>query len=173
MHLLRHLADQVRRFGPLFTCSAMSFESANRILSQVFTGSHHELEVICRRFLQLQRFHDLSIENEQISDLWNQLLGTEVLEREHLDHAMRETDSLLEGRACYPNASFFNRQYFGNVYFDSPSFSRAPMSGDCNSFVAFSLNSEKAFGQIMYFVSIPGEPYHGKIKSGYSEVPNY
>ena len=165
MHSLRHLADQVRRFGPLFTCSAMSFESANRILSQVFTGSHHELEVICRRFLQLQRFHDLSIENEQISDLWNQLLGTEVLEREHLDHAMRETDSLLEGRACYPNASFFNRQYFGNVYFDSPSFSRAPMSGDCNSFVAFSLNSEKAFGQIMYFVSIPGEPYHGKVKA--------
>ena len=108
--------------------------------------------------------HDSSIENEQISDLWNQLLGTENLEREHLDHAMRETDSLLEGRACYPNASFFNRQYFGNVYFDSPSFSRAPMSGDCNSFVAFSLNSEKAFCQIMYFVSIPGEPYHEKLK---------
>ena len=56
MHSLRHLADQVRRFGPLFTWSAMSFEFANRILCQVFTGSHHELEVICRRFLQLLKF---------------------------------------------------------------------------------------------------------------------
>ena len=34
MHSFRHLADQVRQFGPLFT---MSFGSANRILSQVFT----------------------------------------------------------------------------------------------------------------------------------------
>ena len=145
MHSLRHLADQVRRFGRLFTFSAMSFETANRILSQVFMGSHLELKVICCRFLQLQHFHDLIIENEQILDFLNQLLGKKILEREHLDHAMKETDSLLEGRDCYPNASFFNRHVFGNVYFDSPSFLRAPMSGDCNSFVAFSLSSEKAF----------------------------
>ena len=59
VHSLRHLPDQVRRFGPLFAFSAMSFESANRILSEVYSGTHYECDVICRRFLQKQRLLDL------------------------------------------------------------------------------------------------------------------
>ena len=46
VHSLRHLPDQVRKFGPLFAFSAMSFESANRILSELYSGTHHECDVM-------------------------------------------------------------------------------------------------------------------------------
>ena len=46
VHCLRHLAHQCRSFGPLFVFSAMSFESANRILSQCFSGTHSHCAVI-------------------------------------------------------------------------------------------------------------------------------
>ena len=52
VHCLRHLAHQCRSFGPLFVFSAMSFESANRILSQCFSGTHSHCAVICRRYLE-------------------------------------------------------------------------------------------------------------------------
>ena len=65
IHSLRHLPTHVRRFGPLFAFSAMSFESANRILSEVFTGSHYECEVVCRPFLQRQRLLDLHNKSEE------------------------------------------------------------------------------------------------------------
>ena len=76
VHSLRHLPDQVRRFGPLFAFSAMSFESANRILSEVYSGTHHECDVICRRFLQKQRLLDLhkDLEQNKFSGLVKQLL---------------------------------------------------------------------------------------------------
>ena len=77
VHSLRHLPTQVRRFGPLCSFSAMSFESANRILGEVFTGSHHECEVVCRRFLQRQRLLDLHNKSEEsvFGGLVRQLLG--------------------------------------------------------------------------------------------------
>ena len=77
VHSLRHLPTQVRRFVPLFSFSAMSFEFANRILGEVFTGSHHECEVVCRRFLQRQRLLDLHNKSEEsvFGGLVRQLLG--------------------------------------------------------------------------------------------------
>ena len=140
----------------------MSFGSANRISGELFTGSHHEIEIISRRFLQLRRLNDTTIESPDVQRVWNQLSGIEELERSHLDHGLKETDLLPEGRRCYSNGQFYNRQFFRNVYFDSLCFSRAPMQGDCNSFVSFSYHSEVCFGQIVYFVSIP-ESYNGKI----------
>ena len=56
---LVHLTEQVRRFGPLFCHSAMSFESANRSLGEVFSGSHSECEVICRRMTQRHKLSHL------------------------------------------------------------------------------------------------------------------
>ena len=52
VHCLTHLVDQVQRYGPLYCYSAMSFESANRTLSDLFTGSHSEIEIICRRVIR-------------------------------------------------------------------------------------------------------------------------
>ena len=164
VHSLRHLPDQVKRFGPLFCCSALSFESANRILGELFTSSHHEIEIICRRFLQLRRLNDTTIESPEVQRVWNQLFGIEELEKSQLDHGTKETDLLREGRRCYSNGRFYNRQFFRNVYFDSQCFSRVSMQGDCKSFVSFSYRSELCFGQIMSFVSIP-EFYNSKIRA--------
>ena len=77
IHSLRHLPTQVRRFGPLFAFSAMSFESANRILGEVFTGSHYECEVVCRPFLKRQRLLDLHNKSGEIvfGGLVRQILG--------------------------------------------------------------------------------------------------
>ena len=121
VHSLRHLSDQVRRFGPLFAFSAVSFESANRILSEVYSGTHHECDVICRRFLQKQRLLDIHQDREQ-----NQFSGLvkQLLRRDDFSHTtdfltfMQETESLHYGRLTYPNAIFFNRFFKNNLYFD-------------------------------------------------------
>ena len=52
VHCLKHFCWKVKRFGPLYCYSAMCFEAANRVLGDMFSGSHSELEVICRRVLQ-------------------------------------------------------------------------------------------------------------------------
>ena len=136
---LRHPPTQVRRFGPLFSFSAMSFESANRILGEVFTGSHHECEVVCRRFLQRQCLLDLhnSSEESVFGGLVRQLLGQENFNKSDFSAFMLETESLKMGRLLYPEATFLNRLLVNKIYFDSPAYSRAPFSGKCNSFVRY------------------------------------
>ena len=63
VHCVQHLAGQVRRFGTLISQSAMSFEAANRSLGELFSGSHSECEVICRRILQRHRLSNYSSKN--------------------------------------------------------------------------------------------------------------
>ena len=111
VHSLRHLPDQVRRFGPLFSFSAMSFESANRILSEVYSGSHHECEVICRRFLQKQRLLDIhqTSEDNPYGRLVKQLLRLDDSHTNNFSNFMKETESLSFARLTYPNAIFLNR----------------------------------------------------------------
>ena len=71
VHSLRHLADQVRRIGPLLTFSAMSFQAANRI-GEVVSGSNSECQIICRRILQRYRLANVSIKNTNLKLLCNQ-----------------------------------------------------------------------------------------------------
>ena len=73
VHCLRHFADQVRRFGPLCCYSAMSFEAANRLLSQHFSGSHSEAEIICRRFLQRQKLAQKKVFNPKLKTFFRQI----------------------------------------------------------------------------------------------------
>ena len=70
VHCLKHFCDQVKRFGPLYCYSAMCFEAANRVLGDMFSVSHSELEVICRRVLQRQKLSHAEIENEQLKMFW-------------------------------------------------------------------------------------------------------
>ena len=171
VHSLRHLPDQVRRFGPLFAFSAMSFESANRILSEVYSGTHHECDVICRRFLQKQRLLDLHQDRKQnqFSGLVKKLLRRDDSHTTDFSTFMSETESLHFGRLTYPNAIFFNRFSKNNLYFDSPAYSRAPSSCMCNSFVRYRKTDEECFGKILYFLSIPDEPFDGKVQASVQE----
>ena len=75
VHCLRHLADQVARFGPLYCYSAMSFEAANRTLSDVYSGSHSECEVICRRVLQRHKLADTEIRDPNLRSIFFKLSG--------------------------------------------------------------------------------------------------
>ena len=171
VHSLRHLPDQVRRFGPLFSFSAMSFESANRILSEVYSGSHHECEVICRRLLQKQRLLDIhqTSEDNPYGRLVKQLLRLDDSHANNFSNFMKETESLSYARFTYPNAIFLNRFKKNSLYFDSPTYSRAPSSGACNSFVRYKREDTEFFGQILYFLSIPNESYHGKVLASVQE----
>ena len=148
VHSLRHLPDQVTRFGPLFAFSAMNFESANRILSEVYSGTHHECDVIRRRFLQKQRLLDLHQDREQnqFSGLVRQLLRRDDSHTTNFSAFMCETESHF---SIFFNffqlfQSFF---VFRKLYFDSPAYSRAPSSGVCNSFGRYRKTDEECFGK--------------------------
>ena len=97
---LGHLADQLRRFGPLFCFSAMSFEAANRILGEVFSGSTFECEIICRRILQKHRLSCAEIHNAEMRRLFNRIKGLGNEESSFCDE-MIETTSLKSGRVMY------------------------------------------------------------------------
>ena len=75
VHCLKHLPDQVRRFGPLHCQSAMCFESANRALGEVFSGSTHECEIICRRILQRHLLSIADMDDERLCPLFAKLSG--------------------------------------------------------------------------------------------------
>ena len=109
---LRHLPDQVSRFGPLFCQSAMGFEAANRSLGEVFSDSNSECEIICRRLLQRHKLQSVEINDARLCPIYSKL------SRNPDDFV--EIEALLEGRQFYTEGIFSNRQWHRNVYFDSP-----------------------------------------------------
>ena len=125
VHCLRHLVDQVKRFGPLFCYSAMSFEAANRTFGEVFTGSHSDCEIICRRNLQKNKLARVKIQDPEIRCLFDKLYGITTLDQINCSTEFVETQAVNNGRATYPQAVVFNRQHFQNVYFDSPAYGRS------------------------------------------------
>ena len=82
VHLLRHLVYQTRRFGPLFIFSAMSFESANRLMRSTATGTHSFCSLICRRYVQRQRLLTEVIESDTLEELAKQLTDQERFSNE-------------------------------------------------------------------------------------------
>ena len=72
---LRHLPDQVSRFGPLFYQSALSFQAANRSLGEVFSGSNSECEIIYRRLLQRHNLQPVEINDARLCPIYSKLSG--------------------------------------------------------------------------------------------------
>ena len=132
-HCLRHLPDQVKRYGPLFCQSAMAFESANRTLGEVFSGANSECAIICRRVLQRHKLADNKIKSEKLQALYSSLSG-KPRDCANLAREFIETEAVQEIKLKYPNALFFNRQTVNNVYFDSPTYKRSKLA---NCFVSF------------------------------------
>ena len=159
VHCLTHLVDKVQRFGPLYCYSAMSFESANRTLSDLFTGSHSEIEIICRRVLRRHKLARLEIKTLQLKKVFDKFSPIPVIDGVGFSDEMIETDDVKLGRSRYPGATFFNRQRFKNTYFDSPSYKRSKL-GNC--FVLISGKVEK-FGRILYFFQMEGAPFFNAV----------
>ena len=152
-----HLAEQVERFGPLFCFSAMSCEAANRTLGEVFSGSNSECEVICRRILQRHKLNDSRTKDEQIRAVVGRMLNSKLQNNGHFSQDMIETESLRFGRQLYPEAFFYNRATLNGVYYDSRSYGKYK-NGNC--FVSFVENESEIFGEIQYFMTMPGPPFY-------------
>ena len=108
----------------------MCFESANRTLGEVFSGSNTECEVICRRILQRHKLSDFDTNNGNLRSLFCKLSGTTDNERSTFSDEFCETDAVKEGRQKYKSSRFINRVYFKNCYFDSPAYKRSKL-GNC------------------------------------------
>ena len=162
VHSLRHFVDQVKRYGPLFCFSAMSFEAANRTLSELFTGAYSECEIIYRRVLLRNNLAAAEITDVKLRNLFCQLSTNIIAKESKFSEEFVETKALAFGRSVYLGAEFFNRQNVANVYFDSRSYSRSK-HGNC--FVSFMAEGEENFGVIEYFIKICGPPYFGKTQA--------
>ena len=159
-HCLKHLPDQVRRFGPLFCQSAMSFESANRTLGEVFSGSTSECEVICRRVLQRHKLSEPDFQSEKLKPLFFKLSGKNQQTNENFDREFVETDEVKDGRCQYPTAIFTNRYMKKECYLDSAAYKRSKFA---NCYVCFQNGDQDVFGKIQYFVRFPDKSYSKEV----------
>ena len=82
VHCLRHLVDQVKRFGPRFCYSAMSFEAVNRTLREVFTGSHSECKKnLPQNFTKKHNLARVKFQDPDIRCLFDKLYGITTLDQ--------------------------------------------------------------------------------------------
>ena len=140
----------------------MSFESANRALGDVFTGSNFECEIICRRILQRHRLGNVQIHNPSLQSVFSHLLRIDTPDEESFSQATFETDAVKEARLQYSDATILNRQIFKGVYFDSAAYGHSKQ-GNC--FVMISENQKNTFGKIQYFVKIPAAPFYNEVQA--------
>ena len=152
VHCLKHLPEQVRRCGPLFCQSAMSFEATNRTLGEVASGSISECEVICRRILQWHKLCDFDLQNKNLTPLFCKLSGKHQSEVSNHPNELCETAALIAGRQKVPSGKFLGRIYFKHVYFDSPAYTRSKL-GNCYVCFKDDLQIEQ-FGKIQYFLDL-------------------
>ena len=75
----------------------MSFETANRILCDVVSGSDHECENIRRRILQLLGTH-VPTDEKFIGQALNKMSGNNGSEIQKFENFMLETDRFAKGR---------------------------------------------------------------------------
>ena len=158
VHCITHLADQVRRFGPLYTFSAMSFEAANRSLVELFSGSNAECQVICRRILQRHRLANVQIDNDVLGGLFNHITGKEEISC--ISKETAETDAIKFARSQYPTVLILNRHIVRQSYFDSTSLKRSKL-GNCYAY--YLENEREVFGEIQYFIKCSDPPFNNDV----------
>ena len=155
LHSMRHLADQVTRFGPLYVSSAMSFESAHSFLARMASGSHDFCEIICRRYLEKQNLLSEQIEDDSLRDLTIKWTGQSLVGEEDpvtfFDQFILKTDFVTAAEILYPKCKIFSRANNGKTVFDSTCYQRNPMG--FNSFVQFQRRNCNQFGHVEYFIT--------------------
>ena len=158
LHSLRHLPDQVRRFGPLFVQSAMSFESAHAFLAKFASGSHDFCEIIARRYLERHLLLTDPIANDDLTELTGNWTGqslTSFINAEKESY-VNLTPLIELAIANYPGAKIQSHCKIEGVVYDSISYSRNIMGP--NSYVRYLSNGSYRYGQIQYFITFAEEP---------------
>ena len=102
----------------------------------------------------------MKIQDPEIRCLFDKLYGITTLDQINCSTEFVETQAVNNGRATYPQAVFFNRQHFQNFYFDSPAYGRSKL-GNC--FVSFWKNNNEHFGQIQFFMKLPGSLFNDEV----------
>ena len=90
----------------------MSFESTNRTLGKVYTGSHTECEIICRRVLQRHKLLDVNLENQKLDSLYRKISARLQTNDQNYSEEFIKTAVVHEARKMYNSAKFFNRIVF-------------------------------------------------------------
>ena len=157
VHLLQHLAHQVRSFGPLFVFSTMCFESANRLLGKLCSGTHSQCTTICRRYLEWQFLREIDLDDDPVKQLTGQWLNKFKAREPQgcFERDVDENEHVRFARECYVGCKISSRMEVDGTYYDSSCYKRdlkAP-----NSFVTILKGGKHKLGQILYFVTMPEE----------------
>ena len=143
LHSLRHLAWQVKNFGPLWTTSAMAFESAHHILNVKFTGTVNHLGLMVERYRRSRALKTHSVPEDNLKNFTEGLLS----KRKDICPAHR--------MKMLPLMQYFNelgsnlsaRLKLGRIVYESESYELSKST----SYVKFKQAGNVCFGQILFF----------------------
>ena len=82
MHSLSHLTWQVKNYRPLWSSSAIMFESANHILKKIFTCTLHHRRLLVERYVRNKTERDKKPDNDLLGDLFPSLRNEKKCESE-------------------------------------------------------------------------------------------
>ena len=104
----------------------MSFESANRLMVKLLTGSTSEVDIICRRFLQKRNLTGELFTNETAHNFFHDWSGFEPKTNAMtFDKELLETNEVQIARNICPGSKIFNRHIIRGVYYDSVAYKRS------------------------------------------------
>lgn len=145
-HSLRHLGWQVSNFGPLWTTSAMAFESANHRLCAPFTGTVNHGTILVERYLRSRIIKNTTICEDNLQQITNKLIDPSRVFVDDL--CMISSDYMNLFRLENPGVRLYCRERSGYLRLDSMAYSRS----SSNSYVGFCDNNGcLEMGRILFF----------------------
>ena len=140
VHSLMHLSWQVRQFGPLWTSSAMMFESANYLLQSKLTGTVNQLPLLVERYKRNKESYRATVENDILYDFCHKLRGTKTFVRRSVPFD------------CVPHyLKQSGRQFFSNYESDLFTLDSISHTSTNNSYIAYVWKNKLCFGQVKIF----------------------
>jgi hypothetical protein len=166
LHLLRHAAPSVTRFGPLWTHDAFLYEGQNHFVLKMMTSPSNVLVQVAQRFLIYKTIPDLCIRYAS----WDETLNfcEEVMTRSHKNFvrcdgtvllgkgeprsfSAAEKESLLKKGIAASECVVYNRMLFMGRRFTSRNFSTLKQNDD--SFVMLQSGKAATIIEICYILN--------------------
>ena len=143
LHSLRHLAWQVKNFGPLWTTSATAFESAHHILAVKFTGSVNHLELLVERYSRCKRLFRTEFKDPLLGSFFERTLNTES----QIDCQHRMISMPLMKQFKERGFKLKARTKVGRLVYESESYELSQNA----SYVEFQFEGKVSIGRILFF----------------------
>lgn len=159
VHSLRHLADQVKCFGPLWTTSAFGFESANHHLKLPLTGTVNQAELIIQRYNVKQDVMSTSLKDDRLklftSRLFDSRAVMDTLSLTQVTDAVRQKIVRFEILSREQCSEVHGRFRSKQVLLHSKSYKRR--RDDNDSIVQFKCGGQFVYGVAHVFVKNRGQ----------------